>query len=83
MDRSGEAARSQHRPFPAKDRGKTDAAIQNEVVNVTGGAIDANTVYQVFLPSGSYATYGSWNSCGGAYWQACRQAPQLWHRLAR
>ncbi len=23
------------------------------------------------------------NSCGGAYWQACRQAQQLWHRLAR
>ena len=22
------------------------------------------------------------NSWGGAYWQACRQAPQLWHRLA-
>jgi hypothetical protein len=49
----------------------TDAAIQNEVVNVTGGAIDANTVYQVFLPPGSYATYGSWNSCGGPNLQFC------------
>ena len=33
--------------------------------------IDANTVYEVFLPAGSYASYGSSTSCGGPNLQFC------------
>jgi len=50
----------------------TDAAIQGEVTKVVGqlGA-NTGTVYEVFLPPSSYATYGSWNSCGGSNLQFC------------
>jgi hypothetical protein len=50
----------------------TDADVQNEVLKATGQVgLDASTVYEVFLPSSSYATYGSWNSCGGPNLQFC------------
>jgi hypothetical protein len=50
----------------------TDAAIQAEVAKIVGqiGA-DAATVYEVFLPPTSYASYGSANSCGGPNLQFC------------
>src|SRR5262245_30762653 len=50
----------------------TDADVQNEVIKVAGPTgLDASTVYEVFLPPGSYATFGSWNSCGGPNLQFC------------
>jgi hypothetical protein len=50
----------------------TDAAIQAEVAKIVGqiGA-DPATVYEVFLPPTSYASYGSANSCGGPNLQFC------------
>jgi len=50
----------------------TDAAVQGEVVKIVGqiGA-DAATVYEVFLPPTSYASYGSANSCGGPSLKFC------------
>jgi hypothetical protein len=50
----------------------TDADVQNEVKKAVAQAgLDASTVYSVFLPPSSYATYGSWNSCGGPNLQFC------------
>ena len=51
----------------------TDAAVQAEVVKIAGqlGGAAADTVYEVFLPPSSYATLGSWNSCGGSNLQFC------------
>jgi hypothetical protein len=51
----------------------TDAIVQGEVAKVVAqlGGAAANTVYEVFLPASSYATYGSWNSCGGPNLQFC------------
>src|SRR5215468_3124944 len=50
----------------------TDADVQNEVKKAVGQVgLDASTVYEVFLPPSSYATYGSWNSCGGPNLQFC------------
>ena len=46
----------------------TDAAVQGEVVKylkAIGSVGDPNTIYEVFLPSTSYASYGSQTSCGG------------------
>ncbi len=44
----------------------TDAALQGEVVKAIGlGVPDASTVYEVFLPPTSYASFGSYTSCGG------------------
>jgi len=44
----------------------TDAAIQAEVIRAIGQVgLDTNAVYEVFLPPASYASYGSWTSCGG------------------
>ena len=50
----------------------SDAAIQAEVAKIVGqiGA-SAGTVYEVFLPPTSYASYGSANSCGGPNLQFC------------
>jgi hypothetical protein len=50
----------------------TDAALQAEVAKIAMqiGA-DANTVYEVFLPPSSYASYGSATSCGGTNLQFC------------
>jgi hypothetical protein len=44
-----------------------DSAIQAEVVAYfsQGGAIDPNTIYEVFLPASSYASFGTSDSCGG------------------
>jgi hypothetical protein len=46
----------------------SDSAIQGEVIKYLtqgGGVIDESTVYEVFLPSISYASYGNLTSCGG------------------
>lgn len=44
----------------------TDADIQAEVIKVLGTSkSDASTIYEVFLPSTSYASFGTSDSCGG------------------
>jgi hypothetical protein len=44
----------------------TDAAVQAEVIKATGQVgLDASTVYEVFLPPASYASFGTYDSCGG------------------
>ena len=44
----------------------TDAALQGEVVKAIGQmGVDASTVYEVFLPPTSYASFGTYDSCGG------------------
>jgi hypothetical protein len=46
----------------------SDSAIQAEVAkyfNQGGGAIDGSTIYEVFLPPTSYASFGTSDSCGG------------------
>ena len=47
----------------------TDAAVRGEVVKILnahhGGVADPSTIYEVFLPPGSYASYGNLTSCGG------------------
>jgi len=43
----------------------TDALVQAEVRKYFGGAEDASTIYEVFIPSGSYSSSGSSTSCGG------------------
>ena len=53
----------------------TDSAIQGEVARYVdahqGGVGDPSTVYEVFLPSTSYASLGSSTSCGGPNLQFC------------
>ena len=58
----------------------TDADVQNEVIKI-GGQIgfDASTVYEVFLPPSSYATYGNQNSCGGPNLQFCAYHSNFGH----
>jgi hypothetical protein len=50
----------------------SDAIIQAEVTKIVGqlGA-SAATVYEVFLPPSSYASYGNEDSCGGPNLQFC------------
>jgi hypothetical protein len=50
----------------------SDAAVQGEVAKIAAqiGA-DTSTVYEVFLPPSSYASLGSWTSCGGTNLQFC------------
>ena len=47
----------------------TDAAVQGEVVRYLNanksGVADPSTIYSVFLPPGSYASFGNLTSCGG------------------
>jgi hypothetical protein len=45
----------------------TDQAVQGEVLNYFshGGVIDPSSIYEVFLPPGSYSSYGNLTSCGG------------------
>ena len=44
----------------------TDAALESEVVKAIGQVgFDASTVYEVFLPPNSYASFGNYDSCGG------------------
>jgi hypothetical protein len=49
----------------------TDAAVQAEVRKYFGGAEDANTIYEVFIPSGSYSQDGTSTSCGGPHLAYC------------
>jgi hypothetical protein len=49
----------------------TDAAIQAEVLKVTHNAPRNDTIYEVFLPSSSYSSSGSADSCGGPNLQYC------------
>lgn len=44
----------------------TDAALQAEVVKAIGVVgFNANAIYEVFLPSTSYASFATYDSCGG------------------
>jgi hypothetical protein len=45
----------------------TDSAVINEVIKYFGSHAgpDPSTIYEVFLPSNSYASFGSSDSCGG------------------
>ena len=45
----------------------TDSALEAEVVKyfTQGGVADSSTIYSVFLPSTSYSSYGTSDSCGG------------------
>jgi hypothetical protein len=45
----------------------TDANMQSEVIKyfTSGHAVDTSAVYEVFIPSGYYSSYGSYDSCGG------------------
>jgi hypothetical protein len=43
----------------------TDANVQSEVRKFFGGAEDANTIYEVVIPSTSYSSDGGSTSCGG------------------
>lgn len=47
----------------------TDSALQGEVRKILdahyGGIADSSTIYEVFLPPGSYSSFGSSDSCGG------------------
>ena len=45
----------------------TDSAVVNEVIKYLGShaSPDPSTIYEVFLPSTSYASFGSSDSCGG------------------
>jgi hypothetical protein len=51
----------------------TDADVQGEVLKYLtpsnqgggGGSFDSSTIYEVFLPKGSYASFGTSDSCGG------------------
>ena len=52
----------------------TDSAVQGEVVKYLtshGLVADSSTIYEVFLPSTSYASYGRSDSCGGPNLQFC------------
>jgi hypothetical protein len=50
----------------------TDTNVRDEVIKAIGQVgLDANTVYEVFLPATSYASYGNWTSCGGPNLQFC------------
>ncbi len=43
----------------------SDSDIQAEVNKETNNNPDPSTIYEVFLPSGSYSSYGTYTSCGG------------------
>ena len=44
----------------------TDTAVRNKVIQYLGThAFDNSTVYEVFIPSGSYSSSGTSTSCGG------------------
>jgi hypothetical protein len=43
----------------------TDAAVQAEVLKMTGNNPRTDTIYEVFLPSTSYSSDGTATSCGG------------------
>ena len=43
----------------------TDSALHAEVLKMTGNNPRTDTIYEVFLPSTSYSSDGSYTSCGG------------------
>jgi hypothetical protein len=51
----------------------TDSDLEAEVVRYfnQGGAADTSTIYSVFLPNGTYSSYGSSTSCGGPHLVYC------------
>jgi len=50
----------------------TDAIVQSEVkAYIAGHGVDYNTIYEVFLPSGSYSSDGTSTSCGGPNLSYC------------
>jgi hypothetical protein len=51
----------------------TDSAVQGEVLKYlnSGHAFDASTIYEVFIPSGSYSSDGTSTSCGGPNLSYC------------
>jgi hypothetical protein len=50
----------------------SDAVVQGEVTKVAAQVgLDRATVYEVFLPPSSYASYGTQTSCGGPNLQFC------------
>jgi hypothetical protein len=51
----------------------TDSALVAEVVKYfnQGGVVDDTTVYSVFLPSTSYSSFGTSDSCGGPHLVFC------------
>jgi hypothetical protein len=50
----------------------TDAVVQGEVNKyLQTHQFDSSAIYEVFLPSGSYASMGNGNSCGGPALQFC------------
>lgn len=52
----------------------TDADVQNEVLKYLGQSgvtFDSSTIYEVFLPSGSYSSFGTSDSCGGPHLVYC------------
>jgi hypothetical protein len=51
----------------------TDKALRNEVIKATGQVgLDAETVYEVFLPPTSFSSlYGLFDSCGGPFVYFC------------
>jgi len=53
----------------------SDSVVQGEVAHYIdtqqGGVGDSSTIYEVFLPSTSYASFGTQTSCGGPNLQFC------------
>ena len=51
----------------------TDAIVQSEVLKYLnlGNAFDNSTIYEVFIPSGSYSSSGTSTSCGGPNLSYC------------
>jgi hypothetical protein len=51
----------------------TDSALVNEVIRYfnQGGVVDTSTVYSVFLPNGTYSSFGTSTSCGGPHLVYC------------
>lgn len=50
----------------------TDSVVQGEVSKYLGSSVgDPSTVYEVFIPSGSYSSSGSSTSCGGPNLRYC------------
>jgi hypothetical protein len=49
----------------------TDADVQAEVLKMANNSPRTDTVYEVFLPSSSYSSDGSYTSCGGPHLTYC------------
>ncbi len=72
---SGALATTAYNDTSAPPTNATDsdvqAAVSRYITNHQGGNADASTIYEVFLPSTSYASYGSSDSCGGPNLSFC------------